>query len=489
MLKDLQTLIINRKMKTVPAKKKQFHDRILKQAARQQAIYQRMSWRDYQKSLKQTGDTQQRFKRFSMGVILSAFVVGAAYLLLPLLLQDNPINMPPSIEASNYAEPVLFEPPKIDIKALLHDRQLLNLTTESIALPHDGRQYQVETSVDPTLQTALIKSFDKVNSRYIGIVAMDPDSGRILAFNGFNKTTEDLNPCTTNKFPAASIFKIITAVAATEKYGYTGSTRLKFNGYKHTLYKNQLKERDNRYTNRISFRNSFAQSVNPIFGKIGSLQLGKEALEQYGEIFGFNRKFKTDLDISPSQLIIDDDTYHHAEIASGFNRDTTLSPVHAAMIVSTILNGGRLIEPYIVDRVTDDSGQTIYNGSDIASHPKEIISSKTTNVVRGMMETTVKSGTARKAFRGYTRDKTLKKLVIGGKTGSIYNKAHDARFDWFVGFAKTKDLSEKIVISVVVAHEEYIGRRAGEYARLAFKTYFKNYFAKEEAKLRLDEKS
>jgi beta-lactamase class D len=110
-------------------------------------------------------------------------------------------------------------------------------------------------------------------------------------------------------------------------------------------------------------------------------------------------------------------------------------------------------------------------------------------MIQGMMEATVRSGTARKTFRGYTRDKVLKKLMIGGKTGSIFNKAHNVRFDWFVGFAKTKDLSEKIVISALVAHEEYIGRRAGEYARIAFKTHFKNYFAKKESRQYIEKKS
>jgi beta-lactamase class D len=58
--------------------------------------------------------------------------------------------------------------------------------------------------------------------------------------------------------------------------------------------------------------------------------------------------------------------------------------------------------------------------------------------------------------------KILSKLNIGGKSGSIDNKAHDARYDWFVGFAEEKD-----------GHE-----RASHYARMAMKQYFRNYFAK-----------
>ena len=95
------------------------------------------------------------------------------------------------------------------------------------------------------------------------------------------------------------------------------------------------------------------------------------------------------------------------------------------------------------------------------------------------MQRTISRGTARKTFRNQKRDKVLRKLVLGGKTGTIYNTNHDARIDWFVGFAKEKQGDERLAVSVVVAHEEYIGTRAGEYAKLAFKTYFKNVFAKE----------
>jgi cell division protein FtsI/penicillin-binding protein 2 len=487
-----QTRIKNQYGPKIPLKKKRrLHDHILKEAARQQEIYQRMSWRDYQKALNQTQNSHKHLKRIFLGTVIALIAAGIIYTLLPPLIRNAPLEPDQSVKLSakiaDHTEQLPQESNKIDIQAILDDQKLLNLTKENFEIVYNQQHYLVETSLDPVLQNTLIKRFDKVNSRYIGIVAMNPDTGRILAFTGFNKTQLDLNPCTTNKFPAASLFKIVTAAAAAEKLGYSENTLLKFNGQKHTLYKSQLKDRENRYTNRISFRNSFAQSINPVFGKIGALRLGKEALQKYGEYFGFNRNFNTEIDIAPSHLNVTEDAYHHAEIASGFNRNTTLSPVHAAMIVTTMLNGGKMIEPTIIDRIINESGQTIYNGSYAARN--QVISSRTSEMIQGMMEATVRSGTARKTFRGYTRDKVLKKLMIGGKTGSIFNKAHNVRFDWFVGFAKTKDLSEKIVISALVAHEEYIGRRAGEYARIAFKTHFKNYFAKKESRQYIEKKS
>jgi len=108
----------------------------------------------------------------------------------------------------------------------------------------------------------------------------------------------------------------------------------------------------------------------------------------------------------------------------------------------------------------------------------------TTLILQNMMVTTVTAGTLRKAFKGHRRDKVLSKLYIGGKTGSIDNQSHDARFDWFVGFAREKKGSAKIVLSVFVAHEKYIGHRASYYARQAIKAYFSHYYAAQKTALK-----
>jgi beta-lactamase class D len=95
-----------------------------------------------------------------------------------------------------------------------------------------------------------------------------------------------------------------------------------------------------------------------------------------------------------------------------------------------------------------------------------------------MMQATVRYGTARKTFRGYRKDRILSQLNIGGKTGSIFNRKHDLRFDWFVGFAEEIQGEKKLAVSIVVAHEEYIGIRAGQYARMVIRKHFLDYFGK-----------
>ena len=145
------------------------------------------------------------------------------------------------------------------------------------------------------------------------------------------------------------------------------------------------------------------------------------------------------------------------------------------MLAATILNGGQMVAPTIVDQLTDEHGRTLYRRH---SQPlNRAISPKASRIVNTLMEATVRSGTSRKAFRGYRRDRVLSRLKIGGKTGSISNRTNELRYDWFVGFAEEKNGDEKIAISVVAAHEKYIGTRAGQYARMVIQRFFGDYFA------------
>jgi cell division protein FtsI/penicillin-binding protein 2 len=315
---------------------------------------------------------------------------------------------------------------------------------------------------------------------------MNPLNGRILSMVSFDKTDPSGNP-NINQFPAASIFKIVTAAAAVEKCGFNRNTELLYNGKKHTLYKSQLKKRNNKYTRRITFQNAFAQSINPVFGKIGVHYLDGSDIERYATAFGFNRNIDFEIPVSPSFVSLTEEPYHWAEIASGFNTETRISPLHAALIASAVLNQGRLIEPSIVDQIANQKGEILYRNR--VTTVNQAITPRASAVINDLMEATIKSGTAKKSFSGYRKDKILSRLKMGGKTGSIDNKFHDARFDWFVGFAEEKDGSEKIVMSVLVAHEKYIGVRASRYARLTIKHYFRNYFNRQTATLKKNQPS
>lgn len=365
---------------------------------------------------------------------------------------------------------------KPDVRALIAGRNLLNLADSRVEIRRGNSCFTLQTTLDPVLQQFLFQRLDRKNSRHIGIVVMDPADGRVLAMAGYDKANPDGNPCLDSRFPAASIFKIITAAAAVETRDLEPDSILDFRGGMHTLYRSQIDTNPAKRTNRVTLKDSFARSINPVFGKLGVLYVGSDVLGAYADAFGFNREIDFELPIRPSRLELSSQKFEVAEIASGFNRTTRISPLHGAMIAAAILNRGRLIEPSVVDWIVNDSGQTIYQTK--AEFGDQVIEPETAKILLELMQATVTSGTAHKEFQKHHGDKVLSRLEIGGKTGSMGDGSAETRCDWFVGYAREPHGKEQLVIAVVVAHEDYIGTRAAAYAAMAIKEYFRGHFAK-----------
>jgi cell division protein FtsI/penicillin-binding protein 2 len=442
------------------------------------------SWRAYQGRLQQAqrSAAQKQFIRRYLKFILPVVAVSVALYFsingsfgsFPYHPEETPKGVDRQTSFSKTDASLSFN--KDDLHHFIASRQITNAQDNSFEVQANGKRLLVQTSIDPTLQNYLIKKLDRKNSSQIGIVAMDPEDGRVLTMVGYDKADPLKNPCTESAFPAASIFKIITAAAAIEKCNLRLDSELKFNGRKHTLYRSQLKDKTNKYTHKISLKNAFAKSVNPVFGKLGALHLGKDELESYARAFGFNHPINFEISLSPSETVITDEPYQWAEIASGFNRQTKMSPVHGALIAATIFNRGKLIEPTVIDRIFGENGLELYRSQPATIN--QAVAPDTSIALHELMTATARSGTVRGAVRRYRRDKIISRLEIGGKTGTINNKTDDVKYDWFVGYAQDKDGDAKIILSVLVAHQKYIGTRATQYAIMAFKQYFKTHFAK-----------
>lgn len=375
---------------------------------------------------------------------------------------------------------------KQDLRNLIQDKDITNITNKSFKIEAEGKTLQVDTSIDMDLQNFLLdqiqgaKKLKRGKPRYLAMVALNPETGKVLSMAGFDNTNPLNNTCLSNDFPAASVFKIITAAAAVEKCGLSPSSSMNFNGSRYTLYKGQIKDIVSKHSNKITFLESFAQSVNPVFGKLGTYTVGKVLIEKYATAFGFNHPIDFEAPVPMSEITVSDEPYKLAEIACGFNRITQISPLHGALLSGAIVNKGQFTEPTIVEQIVDDQGNVVYNGSHVSTH--QAISPETSSVLRQLMASTITDGTGRKSFQGFMKDPVLAQLNIGGKTGSIDNNKHDVRFDWFVGFAEEKNGEQKLSICVLVGHEKYIGTKACHYARMAMKHYFSNQFAKNDVK-------
>lgn len=375
-----------------------------------------------------------------------------------------------------------FQLKKVELQQML-DRDLFLNARESVAeLRIEERPMVVRTSLDPALQGFLLEKLDRRHARYIAIVVMEPKTGRIRAMVGYDRANPHGNPCTESRFPAASVFKIVTAAAALESCGFGQNTTFAYCGNKYTLYKSQLRRSTSRPVRHITLKDSFAQSVNPVFGKLGLHHLKKGGLVDYAGNFGFNREIPFELPLDASHFVLEEEPYQWAEIASGFNRTTTISPVHGAMIAAAVGgNQGRMMEPGIIDEITDCDGNPVYTMA-----PRtlgSVLSPSAALALRRMMAETIQSGTCRKTFRKADSDPVLSRLWIGGKTGSINSRTEEAlRYDWFVGFAEDRQSREQLAVSALVGHKNYIGTRAKQYAKMVMSQYYARYFAQQDRK-------
>jgi cell division protein FtsI/penicillin-binding protein 2 len=446
----------------------------------------RLDWRDYQTRLNRIAASRRRTRRMhrcaaglTVLLVVGFWIVESSidlsrvfsYFRVPeKVLKNEPVRLPRADKRID----------KKDVQGYLNRSTFVNLTQKSFVSQYEGRTYHVDTTIDMSLQQFMIKHLNTAYARYIGIVAIDPSSGRILAMVGFDRVDPANNPCLESVFPAASIFKIVTAAAAVEKCGMNQGTTLSFTGGKHTLYKSQLTDKYTKYAQNITLQDSFAHSVNAVFGKIGAHHLGKTGMEQIAAAFGFNRPIDFEVPVDSSKISIEDAPYPLAEIASGYNRTTLISPLHGAMIGAAVLNQGNMLEPTIIDRITDEKGYSVYENR--TEPMKQVISAKSADTMAHLMEATVNSGTGRKAFKDYQKDSILSRLDIGGKTGSMDNQTHETHFDWFVGYAWDRSSGQKVVVASVVGHQKFIGTRSGYYARILMKQYFVNRFAAGEQK-------
>lgn len=391
------------------------------------------------------------------------------------------VSGPDAGKPASKTEPVpTLTPPasltRAQVREMIQDRDLVNAARNVFLADTPQGIVQMVTFLDVNLTVFAnatldyLKTLTRGKPRQIAMVVLDGNQGHILAMAGYDLEDEATNPCTQAMYPAASIFKIVTAAAALDALDYTPDTPLYFNGNKYTLYKRQLKDVKNRYTVKVSFEKAFAESINPVFGKLGQTYLGRDTLAEFARAFGFNQVPDTDLAFDTGHFHIEEDAFHLAELGSGFNRDTLISPLFGAMMITPLLNDGQTVVPSVIRRVVDGNGNLLYQHT--PTRFSTAMTPASAAALKKLMEKTVAHGTARKSFGSFSRDKVLSRLSIGGKTGSLSNREHTIKYDWFTGFAKEKTGSRAITFSVVVGHGEYIGTRAASHARALVKQYF-----------------
>ena len=155
-------------------------------------------------------------------------------------------------------------------------------------------------------------------------------------------------------------------------------------------------------------------SCNIAFAHI-ALKLGGERFYEYIEKFGILEKTGIDLAgeskgiFFDKSLVTDTDKWGTASLTSGsFGQTFKITPLQMVRAIASVVNGGYLLEPYIVSEIVDADGDTVLQAEPTVV--RQTISKETSDIMRELIRSVVTEGTAKNA--------SVAGFSIGGKTGT-----------------------------------------------------------------------
>ena len=174
-----------------------------------------------------------------------------------------------------------------------------------------------------------------------------------------------------------------------------------------------------------------ANSCNPAFISIGQ-RLGAEKFYNYLENFGFLGPTGIDLQgesqINPvsAGIIWSRDRFSNVDLAvASFGQRFKVTPIQLITAAAAVVNGGHLMQPYIVSDIIDADGNVVRHTE--PTEVRQVVSEQTSERCRTILEGVVDGGTGKNARVAGFR--------IGGKTGSSETGVKDHTIVSFVGFA------------------------------------------------------
>ena len=313
----------------------------------------------------------------------------------------------------------------------------------------------VVTTLDANLQQV---AHDALGDREGAVVAIEPSTGKVLAMiskpdydpNSLVDNYQDiisdenskvlLNQSTQGLFVPGSIFKMVTSLAYLrsggdpDNYSYYCDGSISLQSDSGDSY---IKCYDGEEHGQVDLLESFAESCNASFANLG-LSISVDKMNEVANSLLFNQTLPTKFTTAKSQFSLSntDSQWQIGATAIG-QGNTVISPIHAAMLVSAIANGGTLMKPYVIDSVQSTEGSVIeqYESENYGT----LMSTSESSQLTKMMKAVVEEGTGYKL--------SGKNYSVAGKTGTaeVVGRGNNA---WFVGFAPADD--PKIAICVLV---------------------------------------
>ena len=339
--------------------------------------------------------------------------------------------------------------------------------TEKVPLEGSGLRLTVDANIQHYLENALDYAVKEhhVAARAVGIVmdvntgavlamsttpAYDPNQPRVLADKAAREAVEGLsgdertaalqlaqqtqwrNKAVSDLYEPGSVFKLITCAAALDA-GAVSKNSTFYCGESISVAGTRFHCANHKRHGSQTVTQALENSCNQSFIQIGA-RLGKEAFCDYFAAFGLREPTGVDLPAEPKKsLYYTADRMGPVELAScAFGQSSKISYMEMAAAVCAVVNGGRLMQPYLVSDILNPDGSILQHTEPVCR--RQVIKPETSETMREMMEAVVLYGGGRNArIQGYR---------VGGKSGTsqkLDSADEKARIASFVAVAPIDD--------------------------------------------------
>ena len=342
--------------------------------------------------------------------------------------------------------------------------------------PQDGSTIRltIDATIQEIVEKAMRECYEVNKAQAVHVLVMDVYTGAVLAmcskpdYDPNDPPREQLDALQSlmrirlisDSYEPGSTFKILTAAAAldsgvtTPEDGFYCSGKIKVDGDTIKCWGSPHKAE--------TMAQALQNSCNPVFVEL-ALRMGAQRFYQYLHAFGLGSKTNIDLQGEESGILIPVNSVKNVDLARiGFGQSVAVTPIQLLTAACSVLNGGRLMRPYLLKEAVSPDGTVLYRTSPkVVSTP---ISEETSLTMRKLLEDVVAVGGAKNArIPGYR---------IGGKTGTaqVYKDGRIVRnvhIGSFLGFAPADD--PRIALLVIVDEADtpvdYGGTTAAPFAR------------------------
>ena len=336
-------------------------------------------------------------------------------------------------------------------------------------------------TIDREVQSAVeraVRECAQVNeAERVQAIAMDVNTGAVLAmamyptYDPANPPRDDVNKLNElmrmtvlgDVYEPGSTFKMLTAAAAIDS-GLTNPQEGFFCSGSYTVSGSRVRCWGAPHGSE-SMKQALQNSCNPVFTQL-ALRLGSDRFYRYLTAFGLGARTGIGLQGEASGILIPKTRVKDVDLARiGFGQSVAVTPIQMITAACAVVNGGRLMKPYIVAAVESPQGEVLQK-----TYPKVVanpIRPETSVTMRALLESVVAEGGGKNAQADGYR--------VGGKTGTaqIYKNGKieaNLHIGSFVGFAPADD--PKVAVLVIVdeaqVKPDYGGTTAAPFAAQIF---------------------